>query len=664
MRRPAALLASVLLTALAAAPATAAEPDRLAGGSRFDTAVSIAGRSFPDGADAVYLARADVLSDALAAGALRDGPVLLVPSCGEVPAAVVGEVERLGAGEVVALGGQQAVCDATLERLGEGAETDRLAGEGRIGTAVAVSRRAFPDSATTVYLAGAADSPDAVAGGSLQDGPILLVPSAGEPGAAVREEVARLDPERVVALGGTAAVADDTLAAAAGQRVVGRISGLTRIETAIAIAGVSFPQTSDAVYLARADVFADAVAAGSLTDGPVLLVPSCGRVPSSVLAELERLAPDAVVALGGTAAVCDGLLQQAADGGDGLGELVFTRGSPDRPISTGTIWTMAADGSAAAQLSPDPAPADAQGAPGWSPDGRYVSYVDLLTGAFEVSIVDTVDPTRAARRLLDPQAAFGHVCDGGVGYRWMPDATGLLINCRNESGPSSFGLAGLDGTVRRIPLDPAATPSSYSVAPDGSTVVFVEQRSVADGTGRTTRRADLTADPITVTDLVLPAFNVLHSPDGSEVYYSDDQAPGELVSVRAARPDGSGDRQVAVGAPQERGLLPFFFSPDGGDLFASVLEDVGGPRPRARLDRLDPRTGTREAIARGEAERSVGALRTSPAGDRIALTLSRFDAEGTTTEAVIGVLDLASDTVVELPSDVRRDFGADWRPAS
>ncbi|MEE8601775.1 cell wall-binding repeat-containing protein [Euzebya tangerina] len=90
-----------------------------------------------------------------------------------------------------------------------------------------------------------------------------------------------------------------------------RLAGPSRIETAIAISQEQFPDGAATAYLARADVFADAVAGGALTAGPILLVPSCGVLPGVVADEIARLHPDRVVALGGEAAVCQDLLDQA-----------------------------------------------------------------------------------------------------------------------------------------------------------------------------------------------------------------------------------------------------------------------------------------------------------------------------------------------------------------
>ena len=104
----------------------------------------------------------------------------------------------------------------------------------------------------------------------------------------------------------------------------GRLAGPTRIDTAVAISERAFPDGAEVAYLARADDPADAVAGGALTDGPVLLVPSCGEVPDVVAAELRRLAATQVLALGGDAAICEDLLAAA-------GAVVSEEGSGGEP---------------------------------------------------------------------------------------------------------------------------------------------------------------------------------------------------------------------------------------------------------------------------------------------------------------------------------------------
>ena len=368
---PSALLVAALVAALLATipltPARAAEASRLAGATRVDTAVAISQAAFPLSADTVYLARADVFADALAAGALTDGPILLVPSCGEVPTEVAAEIARLEPLEVVALGGESAVCSGLLEAAAAGREVDRLAGPSRIDTAAAIALRAAGGAADVVYLANAADSPDAVAAGSLTDGPVLLTSVDGPVPEVVHDAITQLDPSTVIALGGPVAVPDAVLADAAAGRATERLAGASRVETAIAIAGRAFPATAATAYLARADVFADAIAAGTLTDGPTLLVPSCGEVPPAVTAELARLQPARVVALGGEAAVCQALLDAAAAGA------VVGSGDPiTDALAAGTLTEVEALRLRVLRLAGDPSVPDEYLVPDPSVDASLV----------------------------------------------------------------------------------------------------------------------------------------------------------------------------------------------------------------------------------------------------------------------------------------------------
>ena len=87
---------------------------RLAGADRFATSAAISREAFPNGSATVYLARSDDPADALSASALPGGPVLVVPSCGTLPATIAEEIRRLGATRVTALGGPSAICDSLL----------------------------------------------------------------------------------------------------------------------------------------------------------------------------------------------------------------------------------------------------------------------------------------------------------------------------------------------------------------------------------------------------------------------------------------------------------------------------------------------------------------------------------------------------------------------
>lgn len=296
---------------------------RLGGDDRIETAVLISKEQFPTGpVDVVFIARSDLFADAVTGGVLVNGPVLLVPQCGPVPEAVKAEIARLNPKRVIALGLQEAVCDEMLEQAADGRPTDRLGGQNRIGTSIQISQFRFPDGSVDVYLARSDLFADAVVGGILTRGPILLVPPCEGVPPNVEAEIDRLDPRRVVALGGEVAICDATLAQAADGRPTVRLQGATRIETAVAISQYEWRDAAPRVFLARDgrptepstddNLFADSAVGGILTTGPILLVPSCGILPEAVAGEISRLAPGEVIALGGTAAICPEMVDQAA----------------------------------------------------------------------------------------------------------------------------------------------------------------------------------------------------------------------------------------------------------------------------------------------------------------------------------------------------------------
>ncbi|HUH07872.1 MAG TPA: cell wall-binding repeat-containing protein, partial [Egibacteraceae bacterium] len=271
--------------------------DRLADADRIGTAIRISQHQFPEAGSAVevYLARADNYPDALAGGSLGLGPILLVPSCGAGPQAVLDELDRLDPIAVIALGGENAICDQVVLDAAGGRDARRVSGATRIETAAMIAEEAWGVS-EEVYLARADNFPDALAGGILKRGPILLVPTCGDLPTAVADAIALLDPDRVIALGGTAAICDSMLEQAGAGRAIDRYAGPTRFHTAVEISKAAFPFGAVEVYLARADNFPDALAGGILTLGPILLVPTCGDLPQEVADEIARLNPTSVLA--------------------------------------------------------------------------------------------------------------------------------------------------------------------------------------------------------------------------------------------------------------------------------------------------------------------------------------------------------------------------------
>jgi putative cell wall-binding protein len=283
-----------------------ADVSRLAGGDRFATAVAVSTHSYPDGASVVYVATGANYPDALAGAvaAVRDeGPVLLVRR-DELPAVTAAEIERLAPERIVVLGGKTAVSSPVVVALQGYAPVSRLAGVNRYATAAQVASTFR--SASVAYVATGENFPDALAGSAVASapggGPILLVHRDVVP-VVTAAALERLGLERIVILGGTAAVSEHVRQELAAIAPVSRLAGDDRYGTAAAIAETV--TTATATYVATGQNFPDALvggAAAALERAPLLLV-TATEVPQVTDAQLGRLQPRHIHILGGPTAV-------------------------------------------------------------------------------------------------------------------------------------------------------------------------------------------------------------------------------------------------------------------------------------------------------------------------------------------------------------------------
>lgn len=206
--------------------------------------------------------------------------------------------------EFLTLGATLAVTALVAPATAVAASTaDRLAGTDRYDTAIQIADE-FKTS-DVVYLARGDNQADAVAGGKLKNGPLLLVNEGSRTREAVAAEIKQLKAKHVVVLGGVGAVSDDTVKAVTGNADILRISGANRFETAVEISkALTNSQTAAKVYLANGMTLVDALAGGTIPDNaPILLTDGSGSLPSSTVAEIKRLKPTEIVALGGARAV-------------------------------------------------------------------------------------------------------------------------------------------------------------------------------------------------------------------------------------------------------------------------------------------------------------------------------------------------------------------------
>lgn len=313
--------------------ASTAEPvlDRLGGANRYATAVAVSSAVWDDGAAYgrhVYVASGENFPDALAGGpaaASQGAPLLLVPQTGTLPSVVANELKRLKPSYITIFGGTGAVSAGMatqLKTFADAKEVYREAGRDRYETAMRLANYATTWSGSTpnypdvVYVANGATFADALSGGAaaaLNGAPLLLTPrdrlndwTAGA--------LAQIQPAKIIALGGTGAISSNTFTQLKGySKSVVRIGGVDRYDTSARVSKATFPVAADAteVFLTNGGTFPDALAAtpaiGVLGDVSLLLTkPKC--VPAQPYAEVNRIQPDYVTAIGGTAAVSDAAL--------------------------------------------------------------------------------------------------------------------------------------------------------------------------------------------------------------------------------------------------------------------------------------------------------------------------------------------------------------------
>ncbi len=191
--------------------------DRISGDDRFGTAAQISGYSFNPGVPVVYVAGGMDFPDALAASAPAGnakGPVLLVGK-DTVPDSVDAELKRLAPRKIVVVGGNNTLSEHVKEELRTYTKgtVERHGGENRLETAAQISARYFGENVPVAYIASGHDFPDALTAGAVagaQGGPVLLATKNSTP-EAVKIELTRLKPKKVIVVGGLNSVSQEVL---------------------------------------------------------------------------------------------------------------------------------------------------------------------------------------------------------------------------------------------------------------------------------------------------------------------------------------------------------------------------------------------------------------------------------------------------------------------
>lgn len=231
----------------------------------------------------------------------------------------------------------------TTSQAYAGSLPSRLAGVDRYDTAAAISKSVFAPGTEVAYIATANNFPDALAGSAAAAGrgPILLVTPTAIPGATATE-LNRLQPGKIVVLGGTGAVsaAVESQLSSYTAGPVTRLAGADRYATAAAISAAHFAPDVPVAFVATGENFPDALAGGpaaSALGGPILLTAKT-QLPAATAAELTRLRPGKIVVLGGAGAVSAAVVS-ALDG--------YTGGTVERVAGSDRYATAAAISSSA-----------------------------------------------------------------------------------------------------------------------------------------------------------------------------------------------------------------------------------------------------------------------------------------------------------------------------
>jgi len=285
---------------------------RLAGLDRDATSVAVSQAGFPTAgsAAAIVLATDSAYPDALAGtpfAAAKHAPLLLTgPS--SLAAPVVAEISRAApkGSTVYLLGGTAALgssIDGQVQALGD--TPQRLAGPNRFATAVAIAG-ALGDPPSILEATGLG-FPDALSAGAaaVASKAAVLLTNGSSQAPETAAYVNAHNGDTRTAVGGPAAAADPSAAP---------VVGADRYATSVLVARQFFAAPTTLGF-ASGSAFPDALSGGANiggVGGPLLLVPSCGSLPSSLSGYLTTVSAGVTGGFlyGGSLAVGDDVLGQ------------------------------------------------------------------------------------------------------------------------------------------------------------------------------------------------------------------------------------------------------------------------------------------------------------------------------------------------------------------
>ncbi|WP_336250268.1 cell wall-binding repeat-containing protein [Stomatohabitans albus] len=287
---------------------------RIAGETRFETSVNASQAQFAHSANAVVLARSDVVADSVSAGPLAkavNGPVLLTQPTALHPATAA-EIRRLlpRGGKVYLMGGPVAI-SAQVERevVKLGVTVERIAGPNRAATATEIARQLVAKRwVSSVFLADGNDWKTS----------LIAAPTAATLHGVVLVSSGRtLPPETKQFFDDHIGIPVNTVGAAATQAwpsAAHAFTAHTPTELSVALAKHYFPILETLGVATDVD-FADALSGGAhigIADGPLVLIGSSSTEPVEEWLE-DNLTLHTIVVYGGRSRVSDELVDDIVD---------------------------------------------------------------------------------------------------------------------------------------------------------------------------------------------------------------------------------------------------------------------------------------------------------------------------------------------------------------
>ena len=257
--------------------------ERVAGKNRVHTAINTSRRFFKK-SRYVIIADSGNYPDALTATVLAhvlDAPILL-NNTRYLEDDVAREIVRLGASEVIIVGGHKSISENVKSQLAryDQNKVQRIWGRDRYVTSseLAYEIQRLTGKVNKAIIASGENFPDALATaplGSKEIAPILLV-KRNQMDMKVSKALKDLNIKRVYVAGGQNSVSKKLEAQL--PQVIRRFSGQDRYETAILVASYTYPESKE-VFVASGEVFPDALVIG----------PVCARRKAPIL--LSRTTP-------------------------------------------------------------------------------------------------------------------------------------------------------------------------------------------------------------------------------------------------------------------------------------------------------------------------------------------------------------------------------------